>query len=107
MKKIVLALCLALSVFACSSMVSEAAICSGSPDGLHHYDDHRRANAGYSEDAGTHRHHTGYDSNNQKVYETCYLTDWYEYCERQCHYCQAIQPNSRHTHFVKTQHSVE
>lgn len=56
MKKIVVALLMALSVFSCSSMVSQAAVCSGStPDGVHHFDAHRLLNAGYSVDKGTHQ----------------------------------------------------
>lgn len=36
MKKTVVAFLMALSVFSCSSMVSQAAVCSGStPDGVH------------------------------------------------------------------------
>lgn len=106
MKKTAVALLMALSVFTCSSMVSQAVICADSPDGIHHYVDHRKANAGYSVQAGTHMHITGVRADGTKTYKQCELTTWYEYCDVVCHYCGAIEPEGQHLHYSSTEHSV-
>lgn len=106
MKKTVVALLMALSVFTCSSMVSQAVVCADSPDEIHHYVDHRGLNAGYEEPAGTHMHLTGVEADGTEEYKICYLTDRYEYCDVICHYCKVSEVGKRHSHKTSTAHKI-
>lgn len=102
----ILTLCTVLAVFISTTFSAQAAVCTNSPDGVHHFDEHKRAGAGYSVDVGTHRYLYGYDENKNPIYKyDCRLTDYYEYCQNKCIYCNATY-GSTHTHYVKTQHSV-
>ena len=54
MKKTAFTLCIALSIFMCNSVFVLAAVCSGSPDGVHHYTKCADAGAGKLRDGGSH-----------------------------------------------------
>ena len=107
MKKIVIT-GLAVSLLVCNAFISQAVICSKSPDGVHHFNAHRAASAGYSVDRGTHEYLYGYDQNNNPIYRTdCKISDKYEYCEYICSYCGVANTDQgSHSHFIKTWHSI-
>lgn len=107
MKKTVVAFLMALSVFSCSSMVSQAAVCGGStPDGVHHFDAHRLLNAGYSVYKGTHQYLYGYTEDNKPIVRNdCRITWDYEYCENCCIYCNVGQGNT-HPELIRVRHSI-
>lgn len=106
MKKTIVALLTAVTVFAGSSIVSQAAVCSGSSDGVHHFSAHRLLNAGYSVDKGTHQYLFGYTEDGVQITRNdCRITWDYEYCENCCIYCNVGQGNT-HPELVRVRHSI-
>ncbi len=106
MKKIILALFVSGMIFLSSSSVSLAAVCSGAPDGVHHFDAHRRLYAGYSVDIGTHSYLYGY-VNGEAIYRNdCSMKENYEYCDLYCIYCGTTYVAGRHVELTSISHSV-
>lgn len=106
MKRTIIALCMVLTIFVGSSMVSQAAVCSNSPDKVHHFDGHKKANAGYTIDGGTHQYLYGYEGEKPIYLYNCRLTHYMEYCYKQCIYCSAVLEGSTHEHLTNTRHSI-
>ncbi len=104
--KTICTLGVALSVFMCNSTFSFAAVCSGAPDGVHHFDSHSEEGSGYEQDGGHHGHLYGYDSQGKPLFRDCVITYEYKYCSYTCKYCGTKQSGSRHDHLVGTKHSV-
>lgn len=91
-----------------NAFVVQAAVCSNSPDGVHHFSVHKAANAGYSVDLGTHEYLYGYDQNNNPIYKNdCRRSERYQYCQYICSYCNKVNDTEgSHSHYVKTVHSI-
>lgn len=108
MTKKILIIGLAVSLLVCNVFISQAVICSKSPDGVHHFNAHRAASAGYSVERGAHKYLYGYDQNNNPIYyNDCIREDRYNYCEYICSYCGvANTAQGSHSHYVNTWHSV-
>lgn len=98
---------LAVFLLLSNAFISQAVVCSKSPDGVHHFNVHRSANAGYSVDRGTHEYLYGYDQDNKPIYHNdCAISDSYQYCDYICKYCNAANPDQgSHSHFIMTWHS--
>lgn len=108
MKKIFFALCIALSIFMCTSMYASAVICSGAPDGVHHFTGHNTLNSISRKDNGTHRYLYGYDHNGQAIYkEDCRLTLVCSNCLYKCEYCGVLESSKEHQHYLYTEHSID
>ncbi len=110
MKKKIVAFCMAMLVFAGSSMTTLAAICPNpnAPEGIHHFNDHKRAGWGYERDLGTHSYVYARDSQGNPMYrDDCRVKTSFEYCQYVCHYCGlANQETELHDHYVGVTHSV-
>lgn len=106
MKKTVFTFCIALSVFMCNPVFAFAAVCSGAPDGLHHYTKCVDAGAGQLRDGGSHLYQDGYDSQNRPIYKECHYLEYYRYYDHVCTYCGTVQDGGRHEHLLTTFHSV-
>lgn len=110
MMKRIGALGLAVAFLMCSGFVSWAAVCSSSnsPDGVHHFNVHKDANAGYHVNRGTCTYLYAYDVNNNPIYRSdCIMTDCYEYCNYICKYCNKVDDTQgSHAHYAMTLHSV-
>ena len=98
-RKILLAMVLVIIVTSSGLFTNtvQAAICSYSPDGLHHYDDHQLTGSGYSLNIGDHQHLVGYEQGNP-VYRTCHLTQYFNYCHYKCTYCGSVNDANFHMH---------
>lgn len=106
MKKTILAVCIALSIFMCSSVSAFAAICSKAPDFVHHFDGHMRGNELFYKDGGTHEYLYGYIGD-QPIYKNdCKMTLVYQYCIKTCKYCGTRLDGSVHGHQTSTMHSI-
>lgn len=107
MKKTFFALCIALSIFICSSMYASASVCSGSSDGVHHFTGHQTVGSLGSKENGTHTYLYGYDHNGQPIYkDNCKLTLVYSYCVYKCEYCSVWESSEQHKHYLYTEHSI-
>lgn len=124
MKRKLIAFCMAMFVFAGSSMTAMAAVCPhpnaqvcaasngqvcpapGAPEGVHHFDDCKYVGMGRTEDRGTHLYLYGYDSNKNPIYHNCKMTQTYLYCINVCHWCGQEDTNSAHEHAQEIKHSV-
>lgn len=100
MRKSILAVCIALAMFICNFVSASAAVCSSSPDGVHHFDDHwAPSGAGHNVYGGTH--------SGKEIYKNdCELWHGYQYCINRCRYCFTQLEGSQHEHYVSTFHSV-
>ena len=103
MSKTVFALCIAVSIFVCSSMIASAN-CPDRKDGLHCFTKHVGTGEGYT-DYLTHDHLIGYDANGREVYKSCQVTMVYEYYVEKCCYCDETQSGSRKLE-CEVRHSV-
>lgn len=108
MKKTILTVCIALTIFMCNSVPVSAAICNGSPDGVHHFWAHQRQyGTEYSVSVGTHKYIYGYDAQNKPIYQfDCEMKNHYQYCKYICSYCGIEQDGVLHSHYTSTSHSV-
>lgn len=108
MRKTILVVSIALTMFMCNSVSASAAICSNSPDGVHHFNDHwRQYGAGHSVYGGTHEYLYGYDAQDKPIYKNdCELWHGYQYCKMRCSYCYTEQEGMQHEHYTSTSHSV-
>lgn len=105
MKSRLLALSIIMIVGLSLPISAKAAVCSKSPDGIHHFSSHQNQNYGYSVN-GSHQYRYG-TSNGKVEYRTCNTKDWYTYCMNKCSYCSTIDTTSgTHTHYQYTEHSV-
>lgn len=106
MIKAIFALFIALSIFTYNSALTFAAVCDRAPDKVHHFDNHKMENAGYTKPGGTHKYLFGY-VNNQPVYRyDCELTYVYQYCNYTCKYCGVRLDGGNHAHQISTKHSI-
>lgn len=107
MTKTILTLGIALSIFMYNSTFALAAVCNGSSDGVHHFEQHLEESAGHLKTGGTHRYLYGYDSQKKPIYkDDCKLTYYYKYCNIVCRFCGTKQDGTRHDHLSSTMHSV-
>lgn len=106
MKKIVLTICVVLTALIINSSTALAAVCSGAPDGVHHFSEHVLTGGAHTVKS-THNYIYGYDQNNNPIYKECQKTDYYTWCEYKCAYCSVRNPDAnRHTHITYTAHSA-
>lgn len=109
MKTKIIALVMALLVFAGSSMTALAAVCPNpnSPDGYHHFNSCKPANWGRIDDLGYHQYLFGYDHNLKPIFRyDCHLTQGIEYCMYVCNYCGMDEPGGAHEHPQEVRHSI-
>lgn len=109
MKKTILAVCITLTMLMCNSVLASAAsaVCSGSSDGYHHFDDHwAPSGAGHNVYVGTHSYISGYVGGTPIYKNDCEIWDGYQYCINKCLYCYVTLDGSQHDHYVSTFHSV-
>ena len=113
MKSKIIALSMALFVFAGSSMTAQAGLCPNpnSPDGLHHFEyGHQYCEFqdwGYVKDLGSHREIYGYDQDANPIYgPECKMTQKVEYFKYVCFLCGLEDSNGSHEHFGPIQHSI-
>ena len=112
MKKKIVALGMALLVFAGSSMTSQAAGCPNpnSPDGAHYFNSCKPAvGSGRRDELGTHRYVSGYTADNTPIYSyDCQLVQPVQYCMYVCRYCGLQQSSGgAHEHKLPIEHSVK
>ena len=104
--KCVLVLALVFILSFSGKMISHAAVCSSSPDGVHHFH-HVQQPSGYTVYVGTHEYLFGYDENDNPIYHNdCQLMNVYTYCRMICDYCGKTDGNPDHDHRTGTLHSV-
>ena len=108
MKKKLLALGMALFVFAGSSMTALAAVCPhpNAPGGVHHFNACKPTGGGRTENLGTHSYLYGYDENYNPIYRNCTMTKVIQYCVYVCRYCAQENPNGAHEDTIAIRHSV-
>lgn len=109
MKSKIIALSMALLVFAGSSMTAQAAVCPNpnAPGGVHHFNSCKPTLGGRIEDLGYHTYLYAYDNNHNPVYRSdCHLTQGIQYCRYVCFYCGADDPDGAHEHKQLIQHSI-
>lgn len=107
MKKKLVAFCMAMFVFAGSSMTAMAAVCPNAPDGVHHFNSCKPVNGGRIADLGTHTYLYGYDENDKPIYRNnCRMTQPYQYCIYACYWCGQENPNGAHEHAQAIRHSI-
>lgn len=96
----------AATVLLCT-ITAFAAVCSGSSDGIHHYNSHIVVGEATPR-TYTHLYRYGIDNNNQPIYRECEVTDHYSKCKYKCDYCYSINNDAgTHTHFTYATHSVD
>lgn len=107
MRKTFLAVCIALAMFICNSVSASAAVCSGSPDGVHHFDDHwAPSGAGHNVYGGTHSYLYGTVGGKEIYKNDCEIWYGYQYCINKCYYCYVTLDGTQHEHLISTSHSV-
>lgn len=110
MKRTIAAFCMAILVFAGSSMTALAAVCPhpNAPGGVHHFTSCKPAgNGGRIEDHGFHSYLYGYDDTGKPMYRNdCRMTEAFQYCIYVCHWCGLENPDSPHEHSLGIQHSI-
>lgn len=105
--KVLLSVIIMLIIMGVNNLPSFAAVCNLSPDGVHHFCDHRRLGVGYTEPGGYHEYLYGYDEKNKPIYNNdCWQTIVYEYCVNCCKYCRIVGPDDKHPEYATTNHSV-
>ncbi len=108
MKKSILTICIIFSVFMINSTSVFAAVCNNAPDGVHHFDGHRREGGEFSREGETHTYLYGYDAQHKPIYRSdCKITYYSQYCNYVCEYCGTMQGGTRHTHTTRTVHSKD
>lgn len=106
MRKTILAVCIALTMFMCN-FVSASAACSGTSNGVHHFDDHwAPSGAGHNVFVGTHTYLYGTVGGKPIYKNDCEIWDGYQYCILKCKYCPVQLEGSQHDHYVSTFHTV-
>ena len=107
MTKSIFVLCIALSIFVCNPATAFAAVCSKSPDEVHHFSKCVGENEGYSSPELTHSYLYAFDNKGNEIYKTCEVTYHYKYCHYVCEYCNTrMSTSERHAHVVAMTHSA-
>ncbi len=108
MIKTVFSLCIALSIFIYNPVFAFAAVCNNAPDGVHHFERHRRESGEFRREGETHTYLYGYDVRNNPIYRSdCKIFYYDQYCNFVCEYCGTTQGGTRHTHTNQVVHSVD
>ena len=104
--KCLLALFMTIAIFWSNSLGAFAAVCPSpySPNGYHDYSRHdARESAGTSE--WDHDVYVG-ERSGIAVYKTCHVVVPFQWCETSCRFCGMPEPNGRHAHSGKPNHSL-
>lgn len=108
MKKKLIAFCMAIFVFAGSSVTALAGNCpaQGAQGRDHCFSDHRYVGMGRTDDLGTHSYLYGYDENGKPIYRICKMTQTVKYCTLVCYWCGQDDPSGAHQHAEAIKHSL-
>lgn len=111
MKKRVVALVIAMSVFICSSSLAFAAESDITPHEActHDFSLCNQVGTPYSENIGPHTYLYGKDENgNEMLRNDCMLSAVYVNCQYLCQNCRIVKPGGgQHRHMIRFEHSLD